>query len=59
MNIKYLKKEVAEAQKVADELGISLQEYLLLVTKITTENIESRLDRDLSVVSTPAYGYYP
>ena len=58
MNTKYLKKEVEEAKKIADELGISLQEYLLLVTKITVENIETRLNGDLSVISTPAYGTY-
>ena len=54
MTAEYLKKELTEARKVADELGISLQELLLLVTYVNVDRIERKLD-DLSVTTYPAY----
>ncbi len=52
--LEFLKKKLNNAKQYADALGITLQEFLLLVTYVNVDCIDDKLD-NLSVTTYQAY----
>lgn len=52
--LEFLQKKLTSAKKYADALGLTLQEYLLLVNYVNVDSIADKLDH-LEVTSYPAY----
>ena len=53
-DIKYLKKKVEENKALAEELGLSFQELLMLRTFLAVDSIDDKRD-NLSVTTYSAY----